>query len=60
MALYIQKSIQRHIRHRQPQRSKSRPASLREFCEDITWKDIIDTIESTLIKNEGAVIKALR
>ncbi|KAH7328658.1 hypothetical protein B0I35DRAFT_473339 [Stachybotrys elegans] len=58
MAVFIQKSIHRRIRGRIP-RSRSRPESLEEFCQNVKWSDVTEAIEDVLVKSEEKAIEAL-
>ncbi|KAI9171537.1 hypothetical protein HJFPF1_01023 [Paramyrothecium foliicola] len=59
MAVFIQKNIRRRIRHRLP-RGAAPPDTLEAFCRNVSWKDVIETVEIILVKNESAAIQALR
>jgi hypothetical protein len=59
MAVFIQRCIGKHIRCRLP-RSRSLPLTLEEFCQDVTWKDVLDTVESVLVKNQEVAMQGLR
>ena len=59
MAVFIQKAVQRRIRPRLAQ-SNSRPQTLEEFCKNVTWRDITETVEELLIADWDSTVKALR
>lgn len=60
MAVLIQRAIQQRIQRRRRVGARSRPRSLEEFCQDVAWADIIETVEEVLLKNEDATTRALR
>ncbi|KOS16825.1 hypothetical protein ESCO_004752 [Escovopsis weberi] len=41
-------------------RRKARPQSLEQLCEDLVWKDVIETVEEVLVRAEAGVLRALR
>ena len=51
IAVFIQKNIQRRLRRRQPS-SRRRVKSLEEFCKDVAWNDVLETVEDVLIKDD--------
>ncbi|XP_044724745.1 uncharacterized protein HRG_02641 [Hirsutella rhossiliensis] len=69
VAVLIQKAIQRHM-HQQHQhqhqqsgrrpRTGSRPRSLEDFCRDVTWRDVIETVEVVLVRGRDKAAEALR
>jgi chromosome segregation ATPase len=59
MAVFIQKNIRRRIRRRLP-RGATPPESLEEFCRDVRWQDVTETVELILVRNEDNAIQALR
>jgi hypothetical protein len=58
MAVLIQKSIHKRVSSRRP-RAKSRPESLEDFCEDVKWSDVIETVEEELVRSQESTVKAL-
>jgi hypothetical protein len=59
MAVFIQRSIGKRIRRRLP-RLRSLPLTLEEFCQDVTWKDVLDAVESVLVKNQDFATRGLQ
>jgi hypothetical protein len=59
MAVYIQKAIQRHVYHSGRPRSKTRPKNLEQFCQNLVWKDVLDTVKDVLVENRVQAVKAL-
>ncbi|KAM0253029.1 hypothetical protein ACHAQJ_007460 [Trichoderma viride] len=59
MAVYIQKRIQRRVYRSGRPKSKTRPRNLEQFCQNLVWKDVLDTAEDILVKNGGRTAKAL-
>ncbi|KND89480.1 hypothetical protein TOPH_05896 [Tolypocladium ophioglossoides CBS 100239] len=60
IAVLIQRAIQKRIQRRHRPRASSRPRSLNEFCQDVAWADVIETVEEVLLNNEDATTQALR
>ncbi|PNY20405.1 Uncharacterized protein TCAP_07420 [Tolypocladium capitatum] len=60
MAVLIQRAIQKRIRRRPGPGWSSHPRSLAEFCQDVAWADVTETVEEVLVRNEDATTKALR
>ncbi|POR36431.1 Uncharacterized protein TPAR_03376 [Tolypocladium paradoxum] len=60
MAVLIQRAIQQRIQRRHRLGASLRPRSLEEFCQDVAWADVIETVEEVLLKDEEATAKALR
>jgi hypothetical protein len=61
LAVVIQRGVQRRIRPRLLERTGScRPESLDEFCRDVKWTDIIETVEDLLVRGERETAKMLR
>ena len=58
LAVLVQKGVLRRIRRRLPG-TRSRPATLEDFCRDVTWQDIIETVEDVLVRDEEAAMRAL-
>ncbi|KAJ4855183.1 uncharacterized protein T069G_10741 [Trichoderma breve] len=59
MAVYIQRSIKRHVSRSGRQKAKDRPKNLEQFCQDLVWKDVIETAEEVLVRNVARTAKAL-
>lgn len=59
MAVYIQKSIGKRIRRRLL-RSRSRPSTLEEFCLNVSWQDVLDTVRSVLQHGKQTTIEEVR
>lgn len=57
LAAYIQRKIKLRIRKRQ--RSDSTPKTLEEFCKDVTWEDVIATVQEFLVKGKKTAIRAI-
>lgn len=59
MAVYIQRSIKRHVSRSARQKAKDRPKNLEQFCQELVWKDVIETAEEVLVRNVARTAKAL-
>ncbi|KAH0526463.1 hypothetical protein TsFJ059_009778 [Trichoderma semiorbis] len=59
MAVYIQRSIKRHVSRSGRQKAKDRPKNLEQFCQELVWKDVIETAEEVLVRNVARTAKAL-
>ncbi|KJZ73556.1 hypothetical protein HIM_07112 [Hirsutella minnesotensis 3608] len=59
MAVLIQKAIQKRLQYGRRPRASSRPRSLDEFCRDVTWNDVIETVEVVLIKDKDVAERML-
>uniref|UniRef100_A0A0B7JPZ5 DUF3074 domain-containing protein n=1 Tax=Bionectria ochroleuca TaxID=29856 RepID=A0A0B7JPZ5_BIOOC len=51
LAVRIQKALLRRVR-RNRRLANPPPRSLAEFCKDIKWQDVIDTVQDMLVKHE--------
>ncbi|KAK5990820.1 hypothetical protein PT974_09093 [Cladobotryum mycophilum] len=60
MAVFIQRAIQRRIQRSRRPRTKTRPQNLEQFCQDVTWTDVIETVEEALVGDQVRAVKALR
>lgn len=58
MAVHIQKLVRRRIRPRLP-RSRSDAKSLEDFCMDVTWEDIKESVADIMEDGEQSVTMAL-
>ncbi|KAL6869273.1 hypothetical protein ACO1O0_000597 [Amphichorda felina] len=58
MAVYIQKAIGKRVRRRIT-RSHSRPTTLEEFCQNVSWQDVLDTVQYVLQEEKQTTIKEL-
>ena len=58
MAVYIQKAIGKRVRRRFP-RSRSRPSTLEEFCQNVSWQDVLDTIQHVLQEEKKTTMEEL-
>ncbi|KAK4070408.1 hypothetical protein Trihar35433_4875 [Trichoderma harzianum] len=59
MAVYIQRSIKRHVSRSGRQKAKDRPKNLEQFCQELVWKDVIETAEEVLVRNVARTARAL-
>ncbi|OPB46837.1 hypothetical protein A0O28_0069610 [Trichoderma guizhouense] len=59
MAVYIQRSIKRHVSRSGRQKAKDRPKNLEQFCQDLVWRDVIETAEEVLVRNVARTARAL-
>ncbi|KAK4085386.1 uncharacterized protein Triagg1_376 [Trichoderma aggressivum f. europaeum] len=59
MAAHIQRSIKRHVSRSSRQKAKARPKNLEQFCQNLVWKDVIETAEEVLVRNVARTAKAL-
>ncbi|KAL7960923.1 hypothetical protein V8C34DRAFT_312296 [Trichoderma compactum] len=59
MAAYIQRSIKRHVSRRGRQKAKAPPKNLEQFCQNLVWRDVIETAEEVLVRNVARTAKAL-
>lgn len=59
MAVLLQKGVERRLRSRMLPR-RSRPRSIDEFCKDVCWQDVIETVEQVLVRDKDAVTRMLR
>ncbi|KAL7785036.1 hypothetical protein V8C43DRAFT_325341 [Trichoderma afarasin] len=59
MAVYIQRSIKRQVSRSGRQKAKDRPKNLEQFCQELVWKDVIETAEEVLVRNVARTAKAL-
>ncbi|KAL7912058.1 hypothetical protein GGI35DRAFT_477748 [Trichoderma velutinum] len=59
MAVHIQRSIKRHVSRSTRQNAKARPKDLEQFCQNLVWKDVIETAEEVLVRNVARTTKAL-
>lgn len=60
MAVFIQRALQKRIRHRRIGRARSQPQTIEEFCQDVKWEDILDTVDEVLVKEEETTLKVLK
>ena len=58
LAVHIQKGIRRRVRLRLAD-SDIRPKSLEEFCQVVTWNDVLEVVEEVLVNSVEDVVKAL-
>lgn len=58
MAVYIQRAIHRRIKPRRRE-SGSQPNSLEEFCKDVKWEDVTQTVEEVLVKKVESTVRSL-
>ncbi|EHK17498.1 uncharacterized protein TRIVIDRAFT_57363 [Trichoderma virens Gv29-8] len=59
MAVYIQRSILRHVNRSGGQKAQARPKNLEQFCQTLVWRDVIETAENVLVRNTARTAKAL-
>ena len=58
LAVFLQKCIGKRIRKRVG-RSHSKPRSIEEFCRDVTWRDVLDTVQETLVDHPQLVAREI-
>lgn len=56
LAVHIQKSILRELRRGNNRLVNAHPRSLQEFCQDVKWQDVIDTVQNILVENKKSTI----
>ncbi|RFU75697.1 hypothetical protein TARUN_6553 [Trichoderma arundinaceum] len=59
MAVYIQRALRRHIYRSGRPKAKTRPKNLEQFCQNLVWRDVIETAEDILVRNGDWTAKAL-
>lgn len=59
MAAYIQRSIKRHVSRSSRQKANAPPKNLEQFCQNLVWKDVIETAEEVLVRNVARTANAL-
>lgn len=60
IAVLLQRSLQKRIRLRQGGRTGSRPQTIEEFCENVQWNDILETVKDVLIRGEDVALGMLK
>ncbi|KAG8427155.1 hypothetical protein J3459_007470 [Metarhizium acridum] len=58
MAVFLQRAIHKRIRRRRRE-SGSRPQSLEEFCQDVSWDDVTRTVEDVLVRRVDSTVRSL-
>ncbi|QUC18403.1 uncharacterized protein UV8b_02644 [Ustilaginoidea virens] len=59
MAILLHRAIQRRVESRRDGRD-SQPRSLEEFCQDVSWGDVTQTVEDELVKRVAFAVRSLR
>ncbi|KAL7935302.1 hypothetical protein V8C35DRAFT_299092 [Trichoderma chlorosporum] len=59
MAVYIQRSIKRLVSRSGRPRARTHPKNLEQFCQNLVWRDVIETAEDVLVRNTVRTAKAL-
>lgn len=51
LAAYLQRCIARRVRRRPAEAGKPRPRTLEDFCQLVSWQDVLETAQDVLMRN---------